>query len=409
MNRFDLNSILSTRRPFLILAFPFVAFVLITHLSFLPIIDESLFNLKVIEQFASSFPDFNFRDYPSSTGPLPYVLWTIVGKVIGFDPWKLRFLTVLISYLASVLFFRTCQDRKIPLPLLKALLLIFFPYIFLNSFTLYTINFALFWQIFSLRYFLRYAESQSKADLAWGSIGSLALILSRQIDVALPLAALCFFLADKRLRTLWSFLGGIVPVIGLLLLMIYWGGAAPLRYQKGYPLSFKPAQFTLLLTALGFYLQPLGFFEGRRWKGWRRFSILLLIPFLLFFPVHYPKEGLGIVYYGIDFIGRRFYSGLSLIGPLYLGLAGGLVFHGIARRIREFPRPPLEFYVFLFYIVLSGFNPYLYERYYYFAWPLVLLLLPRDVSENRYLLILALSILVAVSLVYAKMMLVFPK
>ena len=409
MNRFDLNSIFSTRWPFLILALPFVAFVSITHLSFLPIIDESLFNLKVIEQFASSFPDFNFRDYTSSTGPLPYVLWTIVGKIIGFDPWKLRFLTVLISYLASVLFFRTCQDRKIPLPLLKTLLLIFFPYIFLNSFTLYTINFALFWQIFSLRYYLRYGESQSKADLAWGSIASLALVFSRQIDVALPLAALCFFLAEKRLRNLWSFLGGIAPVIGLMLLMIYWRGPSPLRYQAGYPLSLKPAQFTLLLTALGFYLQPLSFFEGRRWERWRWFSFLLLIPFLLFFPVHYPKEGLGIVYYGIDFIGRRFYSGLSLLGPLYLGLAGGLVFHGIARRIQEFPRPPLEFYVFLFYIVLSGFNPYLYERYYYFAWPLILLLLPRDVSENRYLLFLTLSILVAISLVYAKMMLLFPK
>jgi hypothetical protein len=201
----------------------------------------------------------------------------------------------------------------------------------------------------------------------------------------------------------------MVPVIGLLLLMIYWGGPSPLRYQKGYPLSFKPAQFTLLLTALGFYLQPMGFFEGGRWMGWRGLSFLLLFPFLLFFPVHYPQEGLGIVYYGIDIIGRRFYSWLSLIGPLYLGLAGGLVLHGIVRRIREFPRPPLEAYVLLFYILLSGFNPYLYERYYYFAWPLVLLLLPRDASENRCLLVLTLSILVAISLVYAKMMLVFPK
>ena len=64
-----------------------------------------------------------------------------MGKIFGFELWKLRFLTVLISYLGSLLFFRTCQDQKIPSPLLKTLILIFFPYIFLYSFTIYTIHF----------------------------------------------------------------------------------------------------------------------------------------------------------------------------------------------------------------------------------------------------------------------------
>ena len=53
-------------------------------------------------------------------------------------------------------------------------------------------------------------------------------------------------------------------------------------------------------------------------------------------------------------------------------------------------RPPLVSYVLLFYLLLSCFNPFVYERYYYFAWPLVLLLLPRDVSGNRTLLIFVL-------------------
>jgi len=409
MSRFDPNSLLSGRWPFFVLAFPFVTFLLTTRLSFLPVTDESLFNLKVIEQFASSFPNIDFKDYASSTGPLPYVLWTIVGEAIGFEIWKLRFLTVLVSYLGGVLFFRMCQDQKLPFPLLKTLLLVFFPYIFLNSFTLYTVNFALFCEVFSLRYFLMYGESQSRVDLLCGSIGSLALVLTRQIDVALPLAVLCFFLVENRLRELKSFLGGMVPILGLLLLVMYWGGITPLRYQGGYPLSFKLTQFTLLLSSLGFYLQPVGLFEGRRLRGWRCVSLFLLAPFLLIFHVPYPKEGLGIVYYGIDFISRAFHNGLAWIGPLYLGWVGGLVFLAIVRSVRESPRPPLAFYVLLSYIFLSSINPIVYERYYYFAWPLVLLLLPRDVSENRSLLLIVLAILVATSISYVKLMLVFPE
>ena len=408
MKRFHLNSALS-RHPLLILSLPFIGFTLLTRLSFQPIVDEHLFHLKAIGQFASSFPFFNLKDYPSASGPLPYIFWVMMGKIIGFDLWKLRCLTVLISYLSSVLFFRTCRDEKLPFPLLKTLILIFFPYIFLYSFTIYTMNFTLFWEIFSLRYFLKYVESQSKGDLMWGSIGSLALVFSRQIDVALPVGILCFFLVEKRLRKLASLLACLVPIGGLLLLVIYWKGITPPPFQTAFPLSFKLTQLTLLLTVLGFYLQPIGLFEGRRLRGWPASFFLLLVPYLLIFNVPYPQEGLGIVYYGIDLVSRTFHGGFSLIGPLYLGLVGGLVFHGIVRSVRESPRPPLASYVLLFYTLLNGFNSFVYERFYYFAWPLFLLLLPRDVSENRTVLMIVLLFLVGISLSYAKLVWVFPK
>jgi hypothetical protein len=407
MKRFHLNSTLS-RHPLLILSLPFIGFTLFTRLSFQPIVDEHLFHLKAIGQIASSFPYFNLKDYSSASGPLPYIFWVMIGKVIGFDLWKLRFVTVLISYLSSVLFLRTCQDEKIPFPLLKTLIFVFFPYIFLYSFTIYTMIFTLFWEIFSLRYFLKYGRSPSKGDLLWGGIGSLALVFSRQIDVALPAGILCFFLVENRLKKLTSLLACLVPIGGLLLLVIYWKGTTSPPFQARFPLSFKLTQFTLFLTVLGFYLQPIGFFEGKRLRGWPVFCFLLLIPCLLIFNVPYPKEGLGIVYYGIDLASKTFYGGVSLIGPLYLGLVGGLVCYGIARGIRESRKPPLVSYVLLFYLLLSGFNPLVYERYYYFSWPLVLLLLPGEASENRTLLLIVLLFLVGVSLSYAKLLRVFP-
>ncbi|OGP91533.1 MAG: hypothetical protein A2157_08745 [Deltaproteobacteria bacterium RBG_16_47_11] len=409
MNRFGLNSTLSGKWHFLILALPFFGFLMITRLAFLPIVDEHLFHLKTIEQFASSFPIFNLKDYPSASGPLPYVFWAILGKLIGFELWKLRFLTVFISYLGSVLFFRTCQEQKVSFPLLKTLLLIFFPYIFLYSFTIYTINFALFWEIFSLRYFLRYVESQSSADLTWGSMGSLALVLSRQLDVALPVGAFCFFLLGKHLKKPSAVFLSMAPILGFLLLVTYWKGMTPPRFQTALSPSLKLTHFTLLLTVIGFYFQPVGLLEGWRLKRWAAVFPLLFIPYLLIFHVPYPEEGLGIVYYGIDLIGRKIYSGLAGMLPLYLGMVGGLVFYGIGRGIWESGKLPLLSYVLLFYLLFNCLNPFVYERHYYFAWPLILLLLPREVSGNRFLLMSVLVILTGISIFYVKLLAVFPK
>jgi len=60
-------------------------------------------------------------------------------------------------------------------------------------------------------------------------------------------------------------------------------------------------------------------------------------------------------------------------------------------------------------VLLNCLNPVVYERYYYFAWPLILLLWPRNVSENRLLSILVLAIHMGVSIFYVKLSLVFPK
>lgn len=409
MTRSAVNSTLIQMQPFLILSLPFIAFILLTQLAFNTIVDEHLFHLRTIEAFTASFPFFNLKDYPVASGPLPYILWTIFGKIFGFEIWKLRALTAFISYLGSLMFFGTCREHKIPSPFLKTFILFFSPYVFLHSFTLYTINWTLLWEIFSFRYFMRYVESESKVDLTWSSIGSLALVFSRQIDVALPMGTLCYLLVENRLRKPLALLGSLLPILGLLLLFIYWNGITPLRSQTGYPLSFKLTQFTLLLVIIGFYFQPVGLFEGWRLRGWSVFFFILWIPYLLIFRIPYPEEGLGIVYYGIDFVGRRFYTGLSWMLPLYFGIVGGLVFYSLGRKIHESARPPLASYVLIFYMLLNCFNPFVYERYYYFAWPMILLLLPSDVSRNRLLSILVLAIHIVISIFYVKLSLVFPK
>jgi hypothetical protein len=409
MTRFNLNSLLHKIHPFLILSVPFLLFMLTTQLKFNLYVDENLGHLETIEKFASTFPRLDLMDYPASSGPLSFILWAIFGKVVGFEIWKLRVLTILISYLGSLIFFKTCQDQKIPFPLLKTLCLIFFPYIFLHSFTLYTINLTLFWELLSLRSFLRYAESQSKIDLACGSLGSLALVFSRQIDVALPVGVLCFCLTERRLRELWSLLGSMVPIVGLFLLVLHWNGIAPQKaHQEAFSLSFKLTQLTLLFTVVGFYFQPIGIYQGVK-LGRRAGFFLLMVPFLLLFAVPYPKQGLGIVYYGIDLVGKTLHHGSSLVLPLCFGMLGGLVFYGLSKGIHESGRPSLTVYVLFSYVLFNCLNPVVYERYYYFAWPMIILLLPRDVSENRFLSILVLTIHIGISIFYVKLSLVFPK
>lgn len=408
MTKHGVNSALLRHHPFFVLSLPFIAFILITHLTFDTLTDEHLIHLKAIEAFASSFPSFLLKDYPSASGPLPYVLWVMMGKVFGFDLWKLRLLTAFFSYLGSLMFFNLCRDQEIPSPLLKTFILLFFPYIFLHSFTLYTSNIALFWELFSLRFFLRYAKTESKIDLAWGSLGSLALVLSRQIDVALPLGALCFFLFEKRLKRPLTLFLSITPILGFLFLVAYWNGITPLKFRTAFHPSLKLTHLTLLLTVIGFYFQPVGLLEGWRLRRWAAF-FLMLIPYLLIFSVPYPEEGLGIVYYAIDFIGRKFHGGLLWMLLFYLGIVGGLVFYGIGKGIHESGSPPLPSYVLLFYLGFNCLNPFVYERHYYFAWPMILLLFPRNISENRIISILVLAIHMGISILYVKWSLVFTK
>ncbi len=409
MTRHDIHLAFFRIPPSFILSLPFVVFILFTRLTFDPITDEYLFHLKAIEAFASSFPVIPLKDYPSGSGPLPYVIWVIIGKIFGFDLWKLRLLTAFASYLAILLFLKLCREQDISSPLLRASILVFFPYIFLHSFTLYTINIALFWEVFSLLFFLRYAKTDSTTDLLWGALGSLALVFCRQIDVALPLGALCFLLFEKRLKRPLTLFLGIAPLLGLLLLVIYWKGITPPRFQTVLSPHLKLTHFTLFLTLIGFYFQPIGLLEGWRLKGWTVLFCLLLIPYFLIFPIPYPEEGLGIVYYGIDSIGRKFHAQMGQVLPLYFGAVGGLVLYGIGKGIWRLGRFSLPAFVLLFYLFFGSLNPFVYERHYYFTWPLLLLLLPRDVSESRFLSLSVLAIHMAVSILYVGLLLVWTK
>ena len=201
----------------------------------------------------------------------------------------------------------------------------------------------------------------------------------------------------------------IAPIVGFLLLVAYWKGITPPRFQTAVYPSLKLTHFTLLLAVIGFYFQPLGLFEGWKLRRWAHLSPLLFIPYLLLFAVPYPEQGLGIVYYGIDLVGKKLGNELVWILPLYLGVVGGMVFYGIGRGICQLGRAPLPSYVLLCYLLFSCLNPFVYERHLYFAWPILLLLLPKNVSENRTLSILVLAFHIGISLLYVDLSLVFTK
>jgi hypothetical protein len=98
----------------LLLAIPFLAMILVTGLSFRLIGDERSYHIKVINAFATNWPTPNIGDYPSASTPLPYLLWTIYGKAIGFEIWKLRLLAIAVTYLAVNLFYSLCRRHRLP-------------------------------------------------------------------------------------------------------------------------------------------------------------------------------------------------------------------------------------------------------------------------------------------------------
>src|ERR1700744_4036027 len=60
--------------------------------------DETSYHLPTILQFSGQLPFPDLHAYPAAQTPLYHVLFAYIGKVTGYQLWRLRLLQVLISY-----------------------------------------------------------------------------------------------------------------------------------------------------------------------------------------------------------------------------------------------------------------------------------------------------------------------
>jgi len=345
------------------------------------------------------------------------LLMIIVGKLFGFDLWKLRLLSALVTWFAANLFYSLCKKQNLPYPLLCALFFLFFPYVFFHGFTIYPQNFGLLFAIWALHYYL--IEDGSLKDTVKGSILATLAIYSRQTYLILPAGVLLAELIQipwnqfaKTIRqriTKWVIMGS--PILFILPLFILWGGYTTPKHQAAQGgdqfIKFVIEHFNFLPVLIGFYFLPrlLSPATQNLFKSHKKIllTLLALIPiFFLFTPVYSEEVDkvaalTGIIGHGTDLVASRLGANVgSILLFLIWGVGILILLAECVSRNRDSTRTIL-LAILAAFMGLIFFMPYVAERYYTPIIPILILLLYRFYRNRKLLLIwLAMQILLSV-------------
>lgn len=155
--------------------------------------DERNYHLPTILRFARELPGVDLVHYPAAQTPLFHLLVAAWGKVVGLEPWRLRIVEVVVSYLAVLVLYRLLRRHAGLAAWPAAALAGLFglsPYVFGNSFILVTDNLGLLLGLLAIERLLAYARGASFGAFA-AACGWIALaLLTRQSYAWLGLLAL---------------------------------------------------------------------------------------------------------------------------------------------------------------------------------------------------------------------------
>lgn len=194
--------------------------------------DEGAYHLPTIHRFASQLPFPDLVHYGAAQTPLFHLLLAYVGKVIGYQLWRLRLVEVLISYgLAWAVFL--LLHRRLGIGRLAALALtlafVVSPYVFGPSFRVETDNLALLLVVIAVDRLERFRQTREPGPFLVGCLSIGLAILTRQSAAfMLPVAAAYALLARLDRRQLGLALGAVVLAAAPAgLLFLRWHGLVP--------------------------------------------------------------------------------------------------------------------------------------------------------------------------------------
>jgi 4-amino-4-deoxy-L-arabinose transferase-like glycosyltransferase len=145
--------------------------------------DEGVYLYPTILQFSHELPFPHIGHYVAAQTPLFPLLEAYVGKLFGYELWRLRLVEVLISYALGLAVYALLH-RRLGLGRLSALvfavLFVLSPYVYGTSFRAITDNLATLFIVLSVERFERYRESGELTAFAVGAVAVAAAILTRQ-------------------------------------------------------------------------------------------------------------------------------------------------------------------------------------------------------------------------------------
>ncbi|HUE27682.1 MAG TPA: glycosyltransferase family 39 protein [Solirubrobacteraceae bacterium] len=194
--------------------------------------DELVYHYPTILRFSHQLPFPDLASYHAAQTPLFHLLMAYVGKVVGYELWRLRLVEALISYLLALAVYGLLRRRlRLAQPAALALTVLFVlsPYVYGTSFRVITDNLATLFIVLALDRFERFRETQSLGPFAAGCAAVGAAMLTRQSAAFMVGVAALYGLGTplsrrRRVIAAGTLAAACAPVAALFLT---WHGLVP--------------------------------------------------------------------------------------------------------------------------------------------------------------------------------------
>jgi 4-amino-4-deoxy-L-arabinose transferase-like glycosyltransferase len=277
--------------------------------------DERVYHVPTILRFASQLPFPDIGNYGAAQTPLFHLLLAYIGKLTGYELWRLRLIEALISYALALSVFELLY-RRLALgyraALALAVLFVLSPYVFGTSFRVMTDNLATLFVVLAIERLEAYRERRALGPfvVACACVG--AAILTRQsaafmLGVAGLYAVLVGAPARERVAGIGAVVLAAAPAGALFLV---WHGLVPpggdprscglCSVAGGPSAGLQPATLELTLATIGLYgavlFAPAWLRE--RPAGWPRglAGAGAAVVLLLLWPARYGPHSAGLLW-----------------------------------------------------------------------------------------------------------------
>ena len=353
--------------------------------------DEDHF-VETIKYFGENLNFRSLYDYEEMSTPLPFIVYAIWGKFVGFGLPNLRIfsiLTAFCTYLIFYSFFKSFFNK------LTAILAVAFfainPYSAGISLFVFTDMLA----ILSLGLSLLSVIKRRPVLLG---IGLSASLLSRQYLAFLIPPFFLFYalklLYSKDIHDLKSLIAVVLSCIPFGLLVLYWGGTCPDNICKNnyvsYAFVFHPEFLTLYISQIFIYTFP---FVLYHWKKYYFSTKIILISiltsaFYFLFPVKTSIPGMHANVLTVGYFHRFlkmflndgttnlvFYFAFLLALPVFFTFLSDIVSD---IRAKKFDIRFLSVCILICFLIVMPFSYLVWEKYFLPVLPIVIFLILYD-------------------------------
>jgi hypothetical protein len=238
------------------------------------------------KEFSKEISLSQLKHYNEMSTPLPFILYSLWGKLCGFQLHHLRLFSIIIGFITIITYyflFRTSIDHE-KTAIILTIFLTFQPYMIGLMIFVYT-------DMLTMLFLALALIALRKKDPILFTFSSCAGLLCRQYFAFLLLAAIFYFLfrililKDKHSYKMIT--SAIISAIPLLMLFLLWNGFSPqnktkISYlEKG--LYFHPSFLVMYISLLFVYLLPIIIYYWNYFYKNYRIVLLSLLPGFIYF------------------------------------------------------------------------------------------------------------------------------